>query len=338
MSPLFGPDATTILRDGASLPGLLVGIKVTLPDGDSATERHEFAVEAGGRLFGIRQNLSPIEEVRLGMPLTVRIQGSDAIIEWGDVDLSGWKSVAPPERGITDRRDSSDNPTGLDAARRKGESVTAEFLAFPPRKALFGAIQVTDAHCRVITASGAASETKISRFEPPFYATHLITVGTRVPAWNLRGFLGERLVIDWPAAAEATPGIGVPAAADVSTRFTGGRQGMMSAAGDGDTDDTQDSEIPEIPEFAQSILTRFGVSLEGGSGETEIADPVSWEQFVQIEHDIAWIPVKKRDIEAHAVSLGIPAGEWPAAQRRWQERMSDDLSLAQKYGQAMSRP
>lgn len=336
MSPLFGPSADAILATGAPTPGTLVGIRVTLPDSESSVERHEFAVEAGGTVFGIRQNLSPVDEVRLGMPLPLRVQGSAAIIEWGEVDLFGWKSVTPPPRGISDRRDTSGTSTGLDSARRKGESVTAEIVEFTPRAMMLGLAEVIDARCRITAADGTVTDAIVTPLSAPFYATHLVTVGARLPAWRVRGLLGERVTLDWPAAAEAEPGIGRPPAERTGARLTG--EGIANAVGMS-ADAAAPAEAVDLPPAAQALLSKFGVTMPAGAIDTAtVDDVVSWQTFLTMQHDIAWKSIGRKDIEAYAVSLGIPPGEWPAAEKRWQQRMGEDFSLAQEYGAAMSRP
>ena len=65
---------------------------------------------------------------------------------------------------------------------------------------------------------------------------------------------------------------------------------------------------------------------------------MSWETFLDVQHQIDWGPLKKKEIEGYAVSRGVPAGEWPAAQRRWQLRMGSDAALMAEYGQRMSKP
>jgi hypothetical protein len=98
------------------------------------------------------------------------------------------------------------------------------------------------------------------------------------------------------------------------------------------------SAEPGVPGFAQKLMGRaVGSQAAAGGGGTE-DDVVSWETFLDVQHQIDWGPLKKKEIEDYAVSRGVPPGEWPAAQRRWQVRMGSDMALMTEYGQRMGRP
>jgi len=331
MSPLFGPSAESILERGTPAPGTIVGIEVTMVGGgedSSATRIDEYAVESNGTVYGVRQWLEPLREVRLGMPVTLRVDGKAAVIEWGTAGPSGWKSVKAPAPGITDNRAGDDRPNGLKNARKQGRAVSVEILELVKRSVMFGIAEVTDARCRVTPADGEPYEATVPKFDPPFYASHLVNVGEVVPGWQFKGLLNESLVLDWPAAAVANPGVGV--AGNQSTAGTiPALQSAMSS------DDSPSSEA-EIPAFASGLMAKLGVPV--GDGGTDYDDVVSWDTFVQMERDIAWKGIGRKQLEEHAVSLGIPAGEWKAAEKRWQLRMGQDMGLAMKYGPAVSHP
>ena len=329
MSPLFGPSADSILASGAVAPGTIVGIQITMVGGgeDSpALRRDEYAVESNGTVYGVRQWLEPLEDVRLGMPVQLRVDGKAAVIQWGTGRLAGWKSVKAPPAGITDDRD-GDQTNGLRSARKQGRAATVEILEFVQRSVMFGIAEVTDARCRVTPTAGEPYETVVPKFDPPFYAAHLVSVGAVVPAWQYKGLFSERLALDWPAAAEAEPGVGRPAARSTAATL-GGLQSVMSTG----------VAPPVEPALPTALLAKFGVTLPTGDGGTEYDDVVSWETFLQMERDIAWKGIGRKELDAHAVSLGIPAGEWKAAEKRWQQRMGQDMSLAMKYGPAVSHP
>lgn len=330
MSPLFGPSAETILERGTPAPGTIVGIEVTLVGGgedSSATRIDEYAIESNGTVYGVRQWLEPLREVRLGMPVTLRVDGKAAVIEWGTGGPSGWKSVKAPEPGITDSRAGDDRPNGLKNARKQGRAATVEILEFVKRSVMFGIAEVTDARCRVTPAGGEAYEATVPKIDPPFYASHLITVGAVVPGWQFKGLLSESLVLDWPAAAEANPGVGVASAESRAGTIPALQSAMSSEPS---------NEPPEIPAFASGLMAKLGVPV--GDGATDYDDVVSWDTFVQMERDIAWKGIGRKQLEEHALSLGIPAGEWKAAEKRWQQRMGSDMGLAMKYGPAVSHP
>lgn len=341
MSPLFGPSAETILERGTPAPGTIVGIEVTLVGGgedSSATRIDEYAVESNGTVYGVRQWLEPVREVRLGMPVTLRVDGKAAVIEWGTGGPSGWKSVKAPEPGITDNRAGDDRPNGLKNARKQGRAATVEILEFVKRSVMFGIAEVTDARCRVTPAGGEPYEATVPKIDPPFYASHLITVGAVVPGWQFKGLLSESLVLDWPAAAEANPGVGIAGTASTAATIPG-LQSVMSAEDSSDSSDpSDDPSSPEIPAFAAGLMAKLGVTLPAGDGATDYDDVVSWDTFVQMERDIAWKGIGRKQLEEHALSLGIPAGEWKAAEKRWQQRMGSDMGLAMKYGPAVSHP
>src|SRR5688572_23140574 len=114
MSPLFGPNPEKILETGAPAQGRIVGIAIQLTHDDPPVRIEEYAVEAAGRVYGIRQTLRPADEVRLGMTVTLRVDGDAAVIDWGDVDTHGWKALKkPPAAGIDDDTDPDGNRGGL---------------------------------------------------------------------------------------------------------------------------------------------------------------------------------------------------------------------------------
>jgi hypothetical protein len=312
---------------------------VQLTHDDPPVRIEEYAVEAAGRVYGIRQTLTPGDEVRLGMTVTLRVDGDAAVIDWGDVDTHRWKALKkPPAAGIDDDTDPDGNRGGLSKGRRGGKEVTATVLDLSVRSVALGLGRALDARCRVEPVTGDAYEATIPKISPPGYAAHLLVVGASLPAWEKSGFTGTSLVVDWPAAAMADPGIGRPPAdrpdrggAPASAMSMGG----APSAGDGEPDETAG-----LPDLAQKLIGRLGVPapVAGAASGTAADDPVSWETYLKIEHEIAWAELKKNAIEPYAVSVGVPPGEWPAAQRRWQERAASDPSLAIAFGQAMSRP
>lgn len=350
MSPLFGPDPEKIRDRGALSPGVIVGIEVTLTNGDPPVQFDAYAVEAGGVVYGVRQMLSPAENVRLGMPVQLRIDGKHAVIEWGDgVNLTRWKSLGdPPVRGITDGRD-NERKDGLFVARKKGAAATAKILEFTERTVVFGLGRVTDARCRITPSEGASFEAVVPKVVAPFYATHLMAVGAVLPAWHVKGMMGERLILDWPAAAEATPGIGVAPTPESAPRYlfdnaptewgAGGDAGADASGGEqsGGSDGSPASP-PAMPAYASAIMSMFGVSLPTGTGSTEFEDVVPWELFVKVNHHIEWNELKRGAVEEYAVSQGVPPGEWKIAHKRWYDRMGSDMTLATTFGQIMSKP
>jgi hypothetical protein len=337
MSPLFGPSAEKVRERGTAVPGTIIGIEVRLTHDEEPVRLTSYAVEAGGTVYGVRQELSPISNVRLGMPVTLRVDGKAAVIDWGDVSARRWKTLSePPAVGIDDPR-LGENRTGLEKART-GTRVTATVLEFVPRSVAFGLGQVIDARCSVQAEGGAPHEASSPKVDAPFYAAHLATVGATLVAWETAK---GALVIDWPASAEAYPGVGRPAERPLPGRGAPGQLAGGAAGTVAPGEEPAEAAAPAIPAFAQKLLGRAGVPEAGaaaGQGASDAEDVVSWETFLDVQHQIDWGPLKKQAIEDYAVSRGVPAGEWPAAQRRWQLRMGSDPTMMVEYGLRMSRP
>jgi hypothetical protein len=341
MSPLFGPDAGRVQSKGTRTPGTIIGIETQVTSEESSTRYCEYAVEAGGTVYGIRQDLAPDDGIRLGMPVTLAIDGTNAVIEWADSGTNRWKMLkTPPVPGIVDDLDGSGNRGAMKRVRR-GTPVAVTLLDFSVRKVAFGLGESVDAAVRAVPDGGGDPiETTIPAMQQaPGYASHLVVKGATLPGWIRSGLTGTSIVIDWAAAANADPGVGRPPAPLPGQR--GGLLGQLAGgtAGTEEADDVAEA-APELPAFAQKLLGRAGVPQEGdGTGGAEgAADVVSWETFLDVQHQIDWGPLKKKEIEDYAVSRGVPPGEWPAAQRRWQLRMSSDMALVAEYGQRMSRP
>jgi hypothetical protein len=200
MSPLFGPSAETILGRGTPAQGRIIGIAVRYSRDDPPIRLDEYAVESNGEIYGIRQGLSPDDDVRLGMNVGLRIDGKAAVIEWGDGGTHRWKSLGtPPAPGI------DDDTEGLGGARKKWRAATVTVVALTPRSVMLD-LTVT------VTISGEEPyETTLPKVSPAHYATHLVAIGTVVPAWVNPSRL-DKVQVDWAAGAAANPGAGVPSA------------------------------------------------------------------------------------------------------------------------------
>lgn len=270
MSPLFGPDPYTLQTTGTPVPGHIVGIEVKTTNEESSERFHEYAVEAGGTVYGIRQELSPANEVRLGMPVTLRVTGKNAVIEWKDSGTGRWKMLrTPPAAGILDDHDET-HEGAMSKAQRGGRSATVTILELQTRKVAMGLSSTLDASVRVDPAQGTPYEATIPSINRvPHYAAHLPVIGARLPAWETRGFMGgEGLLIDWAAAATAEPGIDAPPA-DLPTgsgMLGGGLFGgqpqatAMSMGGEVPSGAAEEAPEPEIPEYAKKLMRRFGVN------------------------------------------------------------------------------
>ena len=201
---LFGVKFADLWRSGAEEPGAIVGIRVSEKSDDESSVRiEEYAVEVGGSVLGIRQNLSPVDEVRLGMPVTVRRDGKHAVIAWGSPQPGNWKTLGtPPAHGIDDNRT-------LTVLKLTGKKARAEILSIGSRSKMLGLVSVNEVRFRVTPDDGSEPfETTATRVEPAYYATHLFVVGSVLPAYR-RAIDPSSVRIDWAAAAMAEPGVGV---------------------------------------------------------------------------------------------------------------------------------
>ena len=78
MNLLHKSAASRVLAKGTPMQGTIVGLHVWESGGgeDSPVILHEaYAVEADGCLFAVHQNLEPKSQVRLGMPVELRVDG-----------------------------------------------------------------------------------------------------------------------------------------------------------------------------------------------------------------------------------------------------------------------
>jgi hypothetical protein len=272
MSPRFGPNPDMILSNGSAVSGHVIGIEVKTTNEETSVRYHEYAVEAGGTTYGIRQDLSPADRVRLGMPVTLKVDGHNAVIDWKDSGTGRWKMLRkPPAAGILDDHDET-HAGAMSKAQRGGRAATVTILEFQTRKVAMGLGSTLDASVRVDPAQGTPYEATIASINRvPSYAAHLPIVGARLPAWETRSLLGgEGVLIDWAAAAVAEPGIDAPPAdLPTGTGFLGGglfggqpQTSAMSMGGnmsDGAAGADTDPD-PEIPEYAKKLMRKFGVN------------------------------------------------------------------------------
>ena len=306
MSPLFGPNADKLLASGTLAPGTITGIDVRFSHDDPPVRVDEYAVQSGGTTYGIRQTLEPEGDVRLGMPVSLRIDGKAAIIEWGDVYTHRWKSLsAAPADGI------SDDTAGLGAARKKWTPATVSIESIDSRSVMFGMASVFDATVNVAIAGQEPYQTTIPKVYPSHYATHLFTAGSVLPGWVNPSRL-DKVLIDWAAAAVATPGVGVASA--------------LPARGDTDVS-------VAIGDAAAEAVSKVAAKLPGAPS---VDDEVSWETFIAAFKATNNGSVRGAEGDALAASVGVPAGEWDAVQARWMGRIARDMKLGIAFGQALS--
>ena len=214
MSPLFGAGAENVVRRGTPAQGRIIGIAIRYSHDNPPVRRDEYAVESNGEIYGIRQRLSPEDEVRLGMNVGLRIDGKAAVIEWGDGGIGRWKSLGtPPAPGI------DDDSEGLGVARKKWKAATVTVLSLTPSGVTPGAGTALDLVVNVVIPGDKPYETTIAKITPAHYATHLVALGTVIPAWVNPDRL-DKVQVDWAAGAAASPGVGLPSTLPVESPET----------------------------------------------------------------------------------------------------------------------
>lgn len=262
MSPLFGPNADKVRQSGTPTPGIITGLEVTASHEEDVDRYYLWAVEAAGSTtYGIRQELIPLHEVRLGMPVELRVDGNNAVIVWGQDMTVRWKMLkTPPAAGIVDDFDLAGNKGALSKARAAGAPATATITGFTERSVALGLGAIVDATVRVESATQGSYDAVVANISNvPGYASHLPVVGAVLPAWEARGTFGaERVLIDWPAAALADPGIGRPSVTPKSTGGLMGALGGVFGRMQADSDAVSQTE-PEIPDYAKGFMKKFGV-------------------------------------------------------------------------------
>ncbi len=317
---LFGPSFMKVWQQGAPAEGRIVGIRrSTVSEDESTYEVEDYAVDLGAELLGIRQKLSPRQEVRLGMPVTVHRQGKAAVIRWGAPVEGRWKAVKPPSAGIEDK---------VDGPPRGGwASGEVEVIDLGSRSGMLGITTIAQAKVRF----SDGTEALVDKYAPPFYATHLGGKGTKLPALQ-HPRDARKIRIDWPAAAVAVPGVGVaPIAGGIES--TAGSGSVMSA-GEPDihTGFGKKGLLDRMQDkVAATTGGMMGYDMNAGPAAE---DPVSWETFIAATVAIRDDPTTPADEVAQR--HGIPAGEWAAVNKRWMGRIMSDWKLGAAYGQALS--
>jgi hypothetical protein len=317
---LFGPSFMKVWQAGAPAEGRIVGIRRTQVSEDESTiDLEDYAVEVGGEVLGIRQRLSPIQDVRFGMPVTVHRIGKAAVMRWGVPVERRWKSVKAPAAGIEDKI--AGPPRG---GWTRGET---EILDLGSRSAMLGLATVAQAKVRF----SDGTEALVDKYVVPFYASHLGAVGDKLPALQ-HPRDAQKIRIDWPAAALAVPGVGIAALGGGIVNTA--ESGSVMGAGTG----------PTLPGFGKKgLLDRMQDKVASTTGNMmgydmnagpAAEDPVSWETFIAATVAIRDDPATPADEVAQR--HGIPAGEWAAVNKRWMGRIMGDWKLGAAYGQALS--
>jgi len=301
-----------LLRNGTRSHGRIVGIRVrTTGDSDSHTTRYEFAVDvtpaAGGPFrAGIRQRLQHGDRVRLGQQVPVRhdekrrraiIDWAEMLRGWGldsaDVHEMGWKPLGkPPEEGIDDNT----------LPKLKGERADARIVSVTRMEGLFGTSQ--NFH---IELDAGGRQLLAKREYVPIYARHLLEPDLPLPV----AIHGDRVHVDWPAAAEARPGSTAPPADVAAT--------------------------PEEPVQAVTTTATDAPSVEEAVAAAPVDDAiegVSFDTWVAVEAGLVKDRIAPANYDEYARRHGVPAGRWRHIQAAWHERTLADWTVGARFGEA----
>ena len=144
----------------------------------------------------------------------------------------------------------------------------------------------------------------------PFYAQHLVAAGTVLPG-TARPGRTDKVRIDWPAAAMATPGNGVAPALP--------RAAEDSPAG------VRDGDVER--------LDRAGLAADGDLGEH---GGITFEQWVAVSAGLSAIASsrRKRTLRGGARRRGRA---WRDAEAAWMAAMMGDPRIGTRYGAAFEQ-
>ena len=146
----------------------------------------------------------------------------------------------------------------------------------------------------------------------PFYALHLVAAGTVLPG-TARPGRTDKVRVDWPAAAMATPGNGVAPA-------------LPRPAEDG---------TPPVSATATSSdWTDAGLAADGDLGEH---GGITFEQWVAVSAGLVRDRIKPAAADAYAVEHGVAAGTWHDAEAAWMAAMMGDPRIGTRYGAAFEQ-
>lgn len=306
--------ARSILSTGTPLSGTLVGMRVWETGGgeDSPVILNlAWAVESAGTTYGVYQRLNPLNHVRLGMPVDLRVDGSKAVIDWGTERGENWKAwkVVPP-RGIADER----KIARLGGVREQWLPATVVIAGRRDRKALFGLLNASDA-AATVRMGDATWPVDLRKRSAPFYATHLFDEGIDIPAWVNPGDRNQ-VFLDWWLGVERNPGIGMPPSAlQLTTESLGFVDKLMQP---------KVAPAKAAPEIAP------GERALGAKGE------VTWDTFIAVTQVIVRDSIPEGEASALAETFGVPAGTWPEVQKHWVGKMKWNPKLGFQYGQALN--
>lgn len=332
---LFGRGRVTgeaVLERGERASGRLVGIHVSETSGAGESDTNvrviDYAVEVAGSdrlVAGLRQHLQPLDVVRLGMTVEVRRLQDRVALDWA-ATCGGRGGVPvfvkqPPPVGITDET------LGLKRAQKKGVAGVATLNQAAVRDAMMGLARVLHLDLTVRADGLDEYDVEVGKVEVPFYATHLVEVGTVLPCW-VRANRLDRVTIDWPAAASADPGVG-RAPSSVLAGI-----GNVLTGTSGTTGTTGTSGATAAATAGNAAASAAAAAAADGTGR-EPVDGVTFEQWVAIEAGLTRDRIPPDQYDAYAQRHGVAAGSWAAGRAGWEARMRADWRVGAAFGEAV---
>lgn len=331
--------ADSVRSKGSTASARLASIHVGKESNDESTRAtYAYTVELGpehsGRRVYVGQHLDPLEYVRLGMPLVVWVHNDDVLIDaertmapfgvHGTTYTAGWKCGKDRgHSGITD------DYIGIERNRKKGTPAAATVKAAQWKSAAFGLSTQLSIDTVVQLPGQQPYALELNKIDVPHYATHLLAVGAVLPV-VVRNGRPDKVAIDWPAAAMAAPGVGVPPSALLGA--SAGPSGGISAGMWASTDEAgDDSDAGAFTEVSAALGGLMGANSQPG----ELINGVSFEQYLAIEVAIRRQALKPRDWDAFAQTQGVAPGTWAATSQKWGMQMARNPSLAQRYAAAI---
>lgn len=320
---LFSRGPEKVISDGQRVRGRIAAIEVTeRNDNDSTVRVDEYVIELsvadGGRRLSLRQDLVPDAHVRYGMEVSGWVRGDDIYIDWkstmaeqgieGSNAQKQWKGDRDATRiGIVDKK------VDVEGALKKGErgSMVIQQLRWDSK--FGGLINTLTVVGTVTLGTDEPYEVEIGRQNIPHYATHMPTVGRTVPVIVSTKRL-DKVLIDWPSAAMAEPGVGIGPATEIEAA----REEPLtsSSMGGGDT-----AWTPPV----QAAGFTPPAPVEG----------VSWAQYVTIEKAIRDSGGYNRKTAALVETHGLSFATYTKASTAFGKMLMRDAALQVAFTSAM---
>lgn len=319
---LFSRGPEKVINDGQRVRGRIVAIEVSERN-DNDTERRvdEYVIETsvadGGRRLSLRQDLVPDVNVRFGMEVSAWVRGDDMFIDWKTTMAEQGIAGANATDAWKGERDASrvgiiDSQVGADDALKKGErgSMVINELRWDSK---FGGLMNTLAIGGTVTiGTDEPYDVEVGRQHIPHYATHLPRVGVTVPVIVSVKRL-DKVIIDWPAAAMAVPGVGVAPSTEIARAREEPHTAMSMGAGAAWT--------PPVP--------------AAGFTPPEPVEGLSWAQYLTVEKAILDNGGHNRKAAALVETHGFSYPTYMKAAGAFGKLMMRDAALQQSYAAAM---